>query len=138
MVARINASILLARAPTPALVVVTGTLTCWVGAIVVGPPLSRTRSMILSRGSRLGERFRGFGAAGAGFVTFPGIDTPVDALFVSVVFCVLTAGIDTPLGPVRVSRRFVPAIETPLGLVCVSFRGAGTPSIGTVGWRLGG
>ena len=95
--------------------------------------------MILSRGSRLGERFRGFGAAGAGFVTFPGIETPVGALFVSVGFCALTAGIDTPLGGLGVNRRrFLPAIETPLGPVRVSFRGAGTPSIGTVGWRLGG
>ena len=140
---RSNASIFAASKPTPGDVLVTGTETCCVGAIVVRPesrPRSTTRST--TRVLVFGDAALGFGDAALVFfgegLGFAGIETPVGALFVSVGFCVLTAGIDTPLGPVRVSRRFVPAIETPLGLVSVSFRGAGTPSIGTVGWRLGG
>ena len=114
-VARINASILLARAPTPALVLVTGTDTCCVGAIVVGPPLSRTRSMILSR---FGERFRGFAAGAA---TGAGAGR-------------LGAGrLALGDGGSRGScgNRFLPRTETARGTVLVSF-GPGTPSMGAV------
>ena len=147
VLSRSNASIFAASKPTPGAVLVTGTETCCVGAIVVRPeslPRSTTRST--TRALVFGDEALVFGDAalvffgeGLGFVTFlPGIETPVGALFVSVGFRTLTAGIDTPLGGLRViCRRFLPAIETPLGPVRVSFRGAGTPSIGTVGWRLG-
>ena len=141
VLSRSNASIFAASKPTPGAVLVTGTETCCVGAIVVLPE-SRPTTRSTTRALVFGDAALGFGDAALGFfgegLGFAGIETPVGALFVSVGFRTLTAGIDTPLGPVRVSRRFVPAIETPLGLVRVSFRGAGTPSIGTVGWRLGG
>ena len=118
-VARINASILLARAPTPALVLVTGTDTCCVGAIVVAPPLSRTRSMILSR---FGERFRGFATGAA---TGAGAGAGAGRLGTGR----LAWGDGGSLG--SWGNLFLPRTETARGAVLVSF-GPGTPSMGAV------
>ena len=133
-----SASTFPARRPIPGAVLVTGTDTCWEGAIVVRPesPPLPLRSIMRSTTRVLGEALRFFGDGFWGEGGFlPGIDTPEGELLVR---RRARGGIAIrPMARVNfgfsgLETSIAVGFDRPARARALRFFGAGTPSIGAV------